>query len=176
MRFRNLFFVSLLCAASLIVVWPAAAQEAEEAGEDSKEALGKAGFWEAKVPGGEYLVALSNIVSVSRHEYLLDGAIVVNEVTVDTRGQALARFYFLKPASGQLKGAALLTDRITDFAERGSELSGSNFSEMVVKKYPLTTHSKSIEYRLLSERQLNDLYKSVKEAWQSGRGREFKGR
>jgi hypothetical protein len=46
---------------------------------------------------------------------------------------------------------------------------------MVQKKYPLTTHSKSIEYRLLTEAQLGALYQSVKTAWQTGDGRAFKG-
>lgn len=47
---------------------------------------------------------------------------------------------------------------------------------MVVKKYPLTTHSKTIEYRLLSEQQLGALYGSAKTAWVTGKGRVFTGR
>jgi len=47
---------------------------------------------------------------------------------------------------------------------------------MVVKKYPLTTHAKTIEYRLLTEAQLNALYQSARTAWVSGKGRVFTGR
>jgi hypothetical protein len=47
---------------------------------------------------------------------------------------------------------------------------------MVMKKYPLTTHTKTIEYRLLSEAQLSALYQSAKTAWMTGKGRVFTGR
>ena len=41
------------------------------------------------------MVALDRIASVSRHKYVLDGALIIDEVTVDTVGQASARFYFI---------------------------------------------------------------------------------
>ena len=67
-------------------------------------------FWQASLPGGHYMVALDRISSVSRHQYVLDGAVIVDEVTVDALGQALARFYFIQPitaaASGNSAGAA----------------------------------------------------------------------
>ena len=59
----------------------------------SSDKEGRRGYWEANLAGGNYLVALSRISSVSRHKYVLDGALIVEEVTVDTTGQALARFY-----------------------------------------------------------------------------------
>ena len=44
---------------------------------------------------------------------------------------------------------------------------------MVVKKFPETTHARSIEYRVLSEAELGAVYGSVKTAWETGRGRRF---
>jgi hypothetical protein len=44
---------------------------------------------------------------------------------------------------------------------------------MVIKKYPDTSHARTIEYRLLSEKDLSALYASVRNAWETGRGRQF---
>jgi hypothetical protein len=66
------------------------------------------------------------------------------------------------------KAAALLDGAV----RRG----GTDIQDMVMKKYPLTTHSKTIEYRLLSEQQLGALYGSAKTAWVTGKGRIFSGR
>jgi hypothetical protein len=44
---------------------------------------------------------------------------------------------------------------------------------MVVKKFPETTHARTIEYRVLSEPELAALHKSVLTAWEKGRGRKI---
>lgn len=137
------------------------------------------GFWEANLPGGNYLVALGRISSVSRHRYVLDGALIVDEVTVDTVGQALARFYFIEPISGgggTGAAASQAIGRVVDLVDGAARRQGMDVQDMVVKKYPLTTHSKCIEYRVLSEAQLSALYQSAKTAWVSGKGRVFTGR
>ena len=140
---------------------------------------GRRGYWEANLAGGNYLVALGRISSVSRHKYVLDGALIVEEVTVDTTGQALARFYFITPitAGGPGAAASQVAERARALVDGAARRAGSNnVQDMVVKKYPLTTHSKSIEYRLLSQAQLNTLYQSVKTAWVTGKGRVFTSR
>lgn len=135
-------------------------------------------FWEAKLGGGEFVVALDRISSVSRHKYVLDGSLIVDEVTIDTVGQALARFYYITPITSSVPGAAAsqLADNAIRLAENGARTAGSDLENMVIKKYPLTTHAKTVEYRLLSERQLNVLFQSAKTAWQSGKGRVFTAR
>ena len=47
------------------------------------------GIWQATLPGGEYAVSTDRITSVSRHSYLLDGTLLVDEVTIDTTGVSL---------------------------------------------------------------------------------------
>lgn len=143
-----------------------------------RDEKGRKGFWEANLSGGNYVVALGRIVSVSRHQYVLDGAVIVDEVTVDTEGQALARFYHISPITSGVQGTAAgqLTEKALKLADGAVRSAGSNLQDMVVKKYPLTTHAKTIEYRLLSKAQLNVLYQSVKTAWQTGQGRVFSGR
>ena len=52
-----------------------------------------------KLPGGTYSVAVRAIIAVSTHEYLVDGAVRVTEVNIDTAGSLVARFYHLEPAT-----------------------------------------------------------------------------
>lgn len=137
------------------------------------------GYWEANLAGGNYMVALGRISSVSRHKYVLDGAVIVDEVTVDTTGQALARFYFITPINAEGGPGAAVTqaaERAAALVDGAARRSGTDVQDMVMKKYPLTTHAKSIEYRLLSEQQLSALYSSVRTAWVSGKGRVFTSR
>lgn len=138
---------------------------------------GRRGFWEANLAGGNYVVAMSRITSVSRHKYVLDGAVVVDEVTVDTDGQSLARFYFISPVTtaGPESGTAKIAERALEIANNAASQKGSTVQDMVQKKYPLTTHSKAVEYRVMTEAQLTALYQSVKTAWQTGEGRVYKG-
>jgi len=136
-------------------------------------------FWDVTLPGGEYQVALSRITSVSRHKYLLDGALIVDEVTIDTVGQALARFYFIQPASSEASSTAAgkvldkATERAQEVMDTAANRTGSDLQDMVVKKYPETTHARTIEYRILSEAQLTTLFESAKKAWETGNGKKL---
>lgn len=132
-------------------------------------------FWQATLSGGHYMVALDRISAVSRHKYLLDGAVIVDEVTVDTLGQALARFYFISPVTDAAPGNAVadLAKRGRELVEKAADRIGTDAQNMVIKKYPETSHAKSIEYRILSEKELTALYASVRSAWETGRGRQF---
>ena len=147
-------------------------------------------FWQATLPGGQYMVALDRITSISQQTYLLDGhlvdkegfgirvgfefgAVVVHEIDVDTVGQALARFYFLEPVKSPSSAANQILERGREIVEKESERSGTDVATMVVKKYPDTTHAKCLEYRLERAEDLDALYKSLREAWESGKGRKF---
>lgn len=137
-------------------------------------------FWRAKLPGGEYIVQVDRIGSLSRHSYLLDGAVIVDEVTIDVLGgQSLVRFYQLSPVSDAIKGSATgnavasAVDRAQTLTESTASRFGANVHEMVVKKYPDTTHARTIEYRIQTTAQLTQLYNSIKTAWESNRGRSF---
>ncbi len=134
------------------------------------------GFWQARLAGGEYAVSTDRITSVSRHSYLLDGTLLVDEVTIDTTGQALARFYFLSPLGanssvGGTAGAAM--ERGKGILDAAGQRTGVEADNMVIKKYPDTTHAKTIEYRLATQAELTNLFNSAKQAWQSGRGGQY---
>lgn len=136
-------------------------------------------FWEANVGGGQFMVSLGQIVSVSRHQYILDGTVLVDEVTIDTQGQVPARFYYLTQITDEMRGSGIgaalgrLSDRGEQLTQRGAEVGGTQVHEMVQKKFPLTTHAKQVEYRVLSPEILGQLYSSARTAWRSGRGRVF---
>ncbi len=136
-------------------------------------------FWQANVGDGEYLVSLDRISAISRHTYVLDGAVIVDEVTVDALGQALVRFYFITPITDGMTGTAAgkaasrLVDRGREIVEGNVERVGTDIQNMVVKKFPETTHAKEIEFRVMSESELAGLYRSVRTAWETGRGRKF---
>lgn len=166
---------------SLAITCPTHGQNTPGEGENKKtEDSPQANrFWQATLPGGHYMVALDRISSVSRHQYVLDGALLVDEVTVDALGQALARFYFIQPITDAAKGtsagaaAARLVDRGSELIDKAAGTAGVDIHQMVVKKFPETTHSKTIEYRLLSVEELGALHNSVRSAWENGRGRKF---
>ena len=90
----------LVCTLPVTAQDPPAADTTEKAGESA----GPNRFWQATLGGGHFMVALDRIASVSRQKYVLDGAVIVDEVTVDTVGQALARFYYITPIYGRRAG------------------------------------------------------------------------
>jgi hypothetical protein len=148
---------------------------ADDAESEQVDELGLKGFWEANLQGGNYLVALNRISSVSRHKYILNGNLVVDEVTIDTVGVALARFYFIKPVTDEMDGNAVTkaADRTRELLDKAANRVTGGVEDMVVKTYPDTTHAKTIEYRVLSESQLAGLYASARKAWIDGKGRVF---
>jgi hypothetical protein len=175
--FRKTLLTLVACSTCFPTILVAQEDPAATTSEKPKteETAGPNRFWQATLGGGHFMVALDRISSVSRHKYVLDGAVIVDEVTVDTIGQALARFYFLTPVTDTAPG-----NTVTDMAKRGRELMdraadrvGTDVQNMVMKKYPDTSHAKSLEYRVMSEADLTALHKSVADAWESGRGRKF---
>lgn len=157
---------------------PPAQQQDPEQGENENisDEPDERRFWQASLPGGgHYMVALDRISSLSMQQYLLDGNLVVNEVTIDTNGRALARFYYLEPLADSMKRneATRVVDRGRELLERAGERLGTDAHNMVQKNYPATTHTGMLEYRILDLRDLDALYGSVRRAWESGRGRRF---
>jgi hypothetical protein len=133
------------------------------------------GFWSATLPGGSYLVALSKITSISQHEYLLDGNLIITEVTIDTIGATTLRIYQITPAAqyGTLATPRKVIERGKDLLDRAGQRTGVDIQNMVHKQYPTTTHSKTIEYRVNDLGTLGALHNSARTAWTSGKGRKF---
>ncbi len=131
-------------------------------------------YWKADLPGGTYLVAHDSINSVSSQEYVLDGAARVTEVNVSTSGVFQPRFYFIEPISapgpvGQTAERALTAAQ----AAATRVIPGDPIWAKVIKEYPTTTHSGTIEYRLETKAQLEALHTSLEDSWLKGRSIVF---
>lgn len=168
--------LSLFSLCSLFTLSTLTAQQTENTNnnQETTSQTTRDGFWDAKLPGGMYMVALKNISSVSMHTYYV-GNMEIKEVVIDTNGNALARFYVLGVA-GEKSDANIAKNTI----QRGRELmnqagkrTGVN-PNAVTKSYPHSTHAKTIEFRLSSSSSLKALYNSVKKAWKSKRGARFR--
>ncbi len=128
-------------------------------------------LWTCTLPGGTYQVLVSAILSVSTHEYVVDGAARVTEVNVDTSGSLTVRFYFIEPAvasgPGGLGAATLgkVQSMITDAADR----SGTDAWKKVVKSYPTTTHARTVEYRVSSKDSLTQIFTSAANSQATGK-------
>ncbi|MFU8893290.1 MAG: hypothetical protein ACNA8L_06640 [Luteolibacter sp.] len=174
----NARFFFTIVSGCLILATSAPAQTPQQPGvpnDTVTDTVSRNPFWQASVGGGHYMVRLDRIASISRHRYLLDGAVIVDEVTVDTAGQALARFYHLAPITDAVgnDSVARIAGRGREILEQAAGRANSDIQNMVVKKYPDTTHARTIEYRVETAEQLTALYDSLRTAWESGRGREM---
>jgi hypothetical protein len=132
-------------------------------------------LWRCTLPGGEYLVALRSIASISTHEYIVDGAAQVTELTVATNSSVEARFYYLEPvtnsstpALGTASTLQAMQQHVYDLAT--SQAGGDPVWEKVIKNYPATTHAHTVEYRLSTKENLQQIYQSLEQAWTTGKG------
>lgn len=132
-------------------------------------------FWRGNLPGGQYMVALDKITSISRHSYtIVEAGMLVDEVVIDTIGRTVARFYFVRPLSESANSntANQLTQRAKELLDYGGQRAGTNAHNGVVKN-PQGLYAGTVEYRVTSAQELGALYGSVQSAWMSGRGRIF---
>ena len=128
-------------------------------------------LWTCTLPGGTYQVLVSAILSVSTHEYVVDGAARVTEVTLDPAGQFAVRFYYIEPAvvagPGGL-GAATL-GKVQSILTEAGERSGTDVWKKVVKSYPTTTHARTIEFRVSSKDSLVKIFTSAANCQATGK-------
>lgn len=152
-------------------------EEEQDEDEESKaeESDANRRFWQASIPGGHYMVALSSITAISMHQYVLDTQLLVTEMVIDTNGRSLARFYYVTSVaedSGSAS-AARVVQKGRELLDRAGQRAGTNALDLAQKNYPTTSHAGMVEYRLLDLRDLNAIYKSVQSAWETGKGRKI---
>lgn len=132
-------------------------------------------FWRGNLPGGQYMVALDKITSISRHSYtIVEAGMVIDEVIIDTIGRTVARFYFVRPLSESANSttANQLTQRAKELLDYGGQRAGTDAHNGVVKNSQ-GLYAGTVEYRVGSAQELGALYGSVQSAWMTGRGRIF---
>jgi len=168
--FRLALFLIVLVATNVWAQTPAPATP-QPGGNQSAMPL-----FRAQLPGGIYEVAVRSIVSVSMHEYLVDGPVRVVEMNIDTQGSALVRFYFLEPNVPNAPGGvgAALVDKAQQLLTQAADKTGQDAWKKVIKNYPTTTHARTVEYRLQSRDELNKVFEAAEDAFRLQRNRTVK--
>jgi hypothetical protein len=155
-------------AALLLATLLPALLHAQDATPTPAPAPSRLPIWECDLPGGKYIVAVHSIVSVSQHEYLVDGARVV-EVNVDTTGNMAVRFYYLEPMTTNLPIGQGVVNTVRDAVQNAAgEVATDKPWEKVIKTYPTTTHAHTIEYRLDNEDDTAKIVNSASKALRQG--------
>ncbi|MCF6310911.1 MAG: hypothetical protein L3J39_00520 [Verrucomicrobiales bacterium] len=173
MKTRILNFFLILCTLQAAYTGGLLAQSTGGGG-TNPAAVGIQGFWEIELQGGSFLVRLSTISSVSQHQYVVDGAARVFEVTVDTTGSQTARFYYIEAVAegSPLAMGKNAIDRLRSVAEGVTSRTGTDeVWTQVVKNYPTTTHVRTAEYRVDNKAVLDKIYKHVRRVWAEEKGR-----
>ena len=170
---KKLIILALLALTSLVPL--ANAQDDKEKDKKHSDEENKLRFWEASLPGGDYMVALNRISSISMHSYLVNSHYIVYEVVIDTDGAALARFYAIELVGEKSESniAKNLLDRGKEIVQQGGGRVGVDTNTLVEKKTPAMTHAKTIEYRVFDKSDLDQLFGSAKKSWRTNRGRKF---
>ncbi len=157
-----------LVALSFSMVASIRAQDTDDRGTNPK-------VWEAELPGGNYVVRVDRISSVSIHEYVVDGIAIVREVNIGTDTAGMVRFYSLVPVveDSSVGAVGSVLERVKAAGSAASaKITGQDESltEKVQKNYPGTTHARTIEFRIPTPEALEALYGSAKDALIKGRG------
>ncbi len=131
-------------------------------------------FWEANLPGGNYMVALDRISAINTHSYYIEG-LLVHEVNIQINGAGLVRFYAFEVIGENNKSniATNITKRAKELINQNGKRVGVDTNTSVHKEYAVTTHSLTVEYRLFDKGDIDGLYNSLKRAWRENRGRSF---
>jgi hypothetical protein len=133
---------------------------------------GPKGFLSIDYKGGRFVVPYHKIVSLSRHDYMVDGAGMVHELTIDTEGVVIARYYYLEPplANSPLNAAQIVNNRVSKLRDMVEERTGQD-TRVVVKHYPDTTHAKTVEFNVESIDQLERIYSYIYDDWVEHNGK-----
>ncbi|HWB03422.1 MAG TPA: hypothetical protein VG796_10385 [Verrucomicrobiales bacterium] len=131
----------------------------------------KAGYLVVTTPAGEYVVDRRDVMSLSSHNYEINGGMRVWEVTVSERSTNTVRFYYTKKieTKAELAGDAsdegeggkldkLRRDSGTTRPPLPPQVKESKLRLPVRKDYPATTHSHTIEFRLNKLQDLEEIY------------------
>jgi len=169
---RSLLFL-LVLASSALAQAPGAGNNPNGntlPGQGTTPANARRPIWRASMPGGTYEVVIGAMVSVSSHEYVVDGAARVTEVNVDTTGQLSVRFYYIEPVvqSGPNGIGAATIGKVQNLLTEAAERTGNDAWKKVVKSYPTTTHARTVEYRVADKDSLNKVFESASKSLRTG--------
>lgn len=172
MKFLFFALLSLLGSATAIAQNSAPATPASP----NQEEVTRDGLWDGKLAGGSYLVRCTQILALSKHEYVADGTARVVEVNLTMNSNMTVRFYYLEPV--RLEGGGVIgagqqaIDKAREMMkDAASRVSPTLITPKVVKSYPISTHAHTVEFVLSSEERLNSLHASLERSFRTGQGR-----
>lgn len=165
--FRSIFCIAFFSLTAILTAQAAPPTPPPTANKSVNHRL-----WKCITPGGTYEVAVSAMVSVSISEYIVNAEADVTEVNVDTTGNALVRFYYIEPLTPSAPGGVgqSVIDKAKELADEAKERVQQGAWDKVQKTYPTSTHAHTIEFRVDSLAQLNQIFHSADEAFERGRG------
>lgn len=144
------------------------AQQPAQPAQPEREERGQQAHWRAQLPGGSFVVGLASITAVSIHEYVVDGAARVTEANISTTSPLVARFYYIEPLVPQapLGVGQSTVEHMKEKLQEVQERTGTEeVWQKVVKNYPLTTHAGTVEFRLATREQVQNLFRSAERSW-----------
>ncbi|MFT4901164.1 MAG: hypothetical protein ACI81V_000431 [Lentimonas sp.] len=124
----------------------------------------------------------SSVLSISKQDYITTGFAVL-EINITTSGNALLRIYHSRALTpGEFQSALAdgvdaavgtrssiirspLPSSIEPILNRPAAVAEVMTSNTVVKDYPLTTHAKTIEYRVSKRSELIAFYDALEQHW-----------
>lgn len=133
---------------------------------DSSVPKGWRGYLAISYKDSRFVMPYSRIVSLSRAQYVIDGGGKVDEVTVDTTGGIVARFYFLESLAenNPLNAVQIINNRAQKLSELAERRTGED-ARQVVKHYPDTTHAKTVEFNLSKKEELDSIFDHITRKW-----------
>lgn len=156
--------VVLFCFGGVILsTMEARAQDEEERRRGAQQT-----HWTAELPGGKFIVPHHAITSISMHEYVVDGAARVVEVSVGTIGSVQGRFYFIEPYTPEIPigaGQEALEKIKEQMRDLAAQVAPDEVWSKVVKNYPTTTHAHTVEFRLESRDALQRLFNHLERSY-----------
>lgn len=128
-------------------------------------------LWEPPLPKdqGAFALSLNSICSVALERYDLeykDKTYPVTECSVMTVGGKTVRFYYVeeKKDSESKNPIEAAKESVKSIVSGDSEEEDSK-KLRVVKLFPHSSQTGTVEYRLSSEKKITDIYQSLRDAW-----------
>jgi len=173
--------ITLLALLSLLITSSVFAQSSAPGtpANPNQEEVTRDGLWDGRLNGGSYLVRCTQILALSKHEYVADAAARVVEVNLTLNSGMAVRFYYLEPVRLEGGGVIGAGQQAIDKAraalqDAASRVSPTLTTPKVVKSYPASTHAHTIEFVLADEARLNSLHASLERSFRSGQGRVWR--
>ncbi|MFT5401971.1 MAG: hypothetical protein ACI9DF_000796 [Verrucomicrobiales bacterium] len=133
-------------------------------------------FWECQLPSGCFAVGVSDMVTVSYHEYVIDHEATVYETTITTRSALMARFYYRTEAPVTSSGVMTsplhegreALERAQTLIATGRHLLRRKVDHgLPVKRAAEVALAPTVEYRLQNKADVVALYQSAHAAWKN---------